>query len=292
MSLKVTVVGLGIMGAGMARQLLQKGFEVTVWNRDASKARALGAAGARVASSPADAAGDADLVIAMLAQDDASRAVWFGADGNSGALGAMRAGAIAMESSTLTVGWVRELAAAAATRGVGFLDAPVTGSKMQAESGALSFLVGGPTELLERARPALTAMGSSITHVGPSGSGALVKLINNFLCGVQVASLAEALAMAERSGLDSRQVAHVLSTGSPGSPLVRMVAQRMVDRAYAPNFFVPLMAKDLAYAQAEFARAGLPLESAGVARKPFVAAAAAGLAESDIASIIELLRAR
>src|SRR4051794_11074288 len=132
MSLKVTVVGLGIMGAGMARQLLQKEFEVTVWNRDPSKARSLGAAGARVASSPADAAGDADLVIAMLAQDDASRAVWFGADGNSGALGAMRAGAIAMESSTLTVGWVRELAAVAATRNVGFLDAPVTGSKMQA----------------------------------------------------------------------------------------------------------------------------------------------------------------
>lgn len=289
MTLKVTVLGLGIMGAGMAGQLVQKGFAVTVWNRDTAKSRALAAAGARVASSAAEAASDADLVMAMLAQDDASRAVWLGA---SGALAAMRPGAIAMESSTLTVGWVRELGAAAAARGLGFLDAPVTGSKAQAESGALSFLVGGPAELLERVRPALAAMGSNIAHVGPSGSGALVKLINNFLCGVQVASLAEALSMAERSGLDSRQVAQILGAGSPGSPLVRMIGQRMVDCAYEPNFLVPLMAKDLTYAQAEFARAGLPLESAVVARKPFLAAADRGLGERDIASIIELLRQR
>ena len=286
MTLKVAVLGLGIMGAGMAGQLLKKGFAVTVWNRDAVKAQPLVAAGARGAATPAGAVRDADLAIAMLAQDDASRAVWLGQDG---ALAALAPGAIALESSTLTVEWVKELAAAAQARGVGFLDAPVTGSKVQAESGALSFLVGGSAELLERVRPALSAMGNNITHVGSSGSGALVKLINNFLCGVQVASLGEALAMAERSGLDTRQVAQVLSNGSPGSPLVRIIAQRMVDRDYRPNFFVPLMAKDLTYAQQTFARAGLPLESALVARKPFLAAGDAGFAESDIASIFELL---
>jgi len=117
-----------------------------------------------------------------------------------------------------------------------------------------------------------------------------MKLINNFLCGVQVASLAEAMSMAERSGLDARQAAAVLGAGSPGSPLVRMVAQRMLDRAYEPNFYVPLMAKDLAYAQQAFSRAGIELESAEVARKSFLAAERAGLGEKDIASIIELLR--
>jgi 3-hydroxyisobutyrate dehydrogenase len=285
--MKVSVLGLGIMGAGMAGQLVAKGFEIAVWNRNPAKSARFEKLGARVATTPSDAASDADLVIAMLADDDASRSVWLGTDG---ALASMRHEAIAIESSTLTIDWVRELAAAAQSRGIGFLDAPVTGSKVQAESGMLAFLVGGPAELLERARPAFTAMSGSIAHLGPAGSGATMKLINNFLCGVQVASLAEAMAMAERSGLDVRQAAAVLGAGSPGSPLVKIVAQRMLDRAYEPNFFVPLMAKDLAYARQAFARAGIELQSADVAREPFLAAERAGFGEKDIASIIELLR--
>ncbi len=271
----------------MARQLVAKGFDVTVWNRDTAKTAALASAGARVAATPAAAASGADLVLAMLANDDASRNVWLGSEG---ALGAMRTDAVAIESSTLTVDWIRELAAAAKARGVGFLDAPVTGSKAQAESGALSFLVGGSAEVLERVRPALAAMGGTVNHLGPTGSGSMMKLINNFLCGVQVASLAEAIAMAERSGLDPRQAAAVLSAGSPGSPLVKMVAQRMLDRAYQPNFFIPLMAKDLSYARQAFAQAGIELASADVARAHFVAAERAGMGHMDIAAIVELLR--
>jgi 3-hydroxyisobutyrate dehydrogenase len=285
--MKVSVLGLGIMGAGMARQLIAKGFSVAVWNRDAAKTAPLADAGARVAASPADAARGADIVLAMLANDDASRAVWLG---ESGALAAMTSGSVAIESSTLTVDWVRELAATAAQRGVDFLDAPVTGSKVQAESGALSFLVGGSEEVLQRARPALAAMSGAITHLGAAGSGAMMKLINNFLCGVQVASLAEAVAMAEKSGLDVRQATGVLAAGSPGSPLVKMVAQRMLDRAYAPNFFVPLMAKDLQYARQQFAQTGIELKSADAARERFVAADRAGFGQQDIASIVELLR--
>lgn len=285
--MKVTVLGLGIMGAGMARQLARKGFDLTVWNRDAAKAAPLTAAGARIAASAADAARDADVVFAMLADDQASRSVWLGGEG---ALAAMRAGAIAIESSTLTVEWIRELAAAAHSRGMGFLDAPVTGSKAQAESGALSFLVGGPAELLERVRPVLAAMSGNIAHLGPCGSGSLMKLINNFLCGVQVASLAEAIAMAERSGLDVRQAAAVLGAGSPGSPLVKMVGQRMVDRDYRPNFYIPLMAKDLSYARNAFASAGIELASADAARERFVAAERDGRGREDIAAIVELLR--
>jgi 3-hydroxyisobutyrate dehydrogenase len=127
-------------------------------------------------------------------------------------------------------------------------------------------------------------------HLGQAGSGALMKLINNFLCGVQVASLAEAIAMAERGGLDVQQAAAVLAGGAPGSPLVKMLAQRMLDRAYEPNFFIPLMAKDLSYAHQTFARAGIELRSAEAARARFVEAELAGLDRMDIAAVVEPLR--
>jgi 3-hydroxyisobutyrate dehydrogenase len=283
----VAVLGLGIMGAGMARRLLDAGYDVTVWNRSPAKAEPLVAAGATAASTPAEAAAGADLVVAMLADDAASRAAWLG---ESGALGAMAEGAIAIESSTLSAGWVRELAAEAAERGVGVLDAPVTGSKVQANEGTLKFLVGGEEGVLARAKPVLAAMGSEAIHLGPTGAGATYKLVNNFLCGVQVASLAEAFAMLERSGLDVPRAIEMLGAGAPGSPILKMVAQRMVDEAYAPNFLVPLMAKDLAYAIATFAEADIALPSAEAAKARFDAAAAAGFAESDIAAVVAPLR--
>ncbi len=285
--MKVAVLGLGIMGSGMARQLLAAGFEVAVWNRSADKAQPLADEGARIAASPADAGNGAAIVIAMLADDAVSRAVWTGEDG---ALAAMHEGAIALDSSTLTSGWVIELAALAEARGVRFLEAPVTGSRDQAAQGALRFLVGGAAAVLEAARPVLDAMGSATVHLGPVGSGATVKLANNFLCGVQAASLAEALALFEKRGLNVEQAVSVLTEGAPASPLLKAVARRMLDRAYDPHFFVPLMAKDLSYAGEALAEAGIPSAIAEAARKRFLDAAAAGHGEQDIASIIEPLR--
>jgi len=285
--MKVAVLGLGIMGSGMARQLLAAGFEVAVWNRSADKARPLADEGARIAASPADAGNGAAVVIAMLADDAVSRAVWTGEDG---ALAAMHEGAIALDSSTLTGGWVTELAALAEARGVRFLEAPVTGSRDQAAQGALRFLVGGAADVLEAARPVLDAMGSATVNLGPVGSGATVKLANNFLCGVQAASLAEALALFEKRGLNVEQAVSVLTEGAPASPLLKAVSRRMLDRAYDPHFFVPLMAKDLSYAGQALAEAGIPSAIAEAARKRFLDAAAAGHGEQDIASIIEPLR--
>jgi 3-hydroxyisobutyrate dehydrogenase len=287
MTPKVSVLGLGIMGAGMARQLISKGFDVTVWNRSSAGTSSFAGTRARIAATVAEAGRDADIVIAMLANDEASRSVWLGP---GGALAAMHAQAIAIESSTLSVDWVLELAASAQAHALGFLDAPVTGSKAQAESGTLAFLVGGEAKVLERARFALQAMSGNIAHLGPTGNGAIMKLINNFLCGVQIASLAEALAMAERSGLDARQAVTLLSTGAPGSPLVKALAQRMIERAYEPHFLVSLMAKDLSYARQAFAGVGIDLASADAARERFVAADRSGFGERDIASIVELLR--
>jgi 3-hydroxyisobutyrate dehydrogenase len=284
---RIAFLGLGIMGAAMARRLLDRGFELTVWNRNAARAASLVSAGARLATTPADAARGAEAVIAMLADDQASREVWLG---NAGALAAMESGALGIDSSTLTVDWMRELGAAASARGVHFLDAPVTGSKKQAEEGVLNFLVGGEASQVERASALFATMGRGHVRVGAAGSGALLKLINNFMCGVQIASLAEALVMAERSGLDTQAVAQVLSNGSPGSPLVKMLAERMVTRDYTPNFLLPLMIKDLDYAIATFAGRGIDLRDAQAARERFMAAAEAGYQDQDMASVIELLR--
>ncbi|QJU58548.1 NAD(P)-dependent oxidoreductase [Sphingomonas sp. AP4-R1] len=287
-ALKVAVLGLGIMGGGMARSLLAAGFETAVWNRSPEKADALAAIGARKAETPADAARGADIVIAMLADDDASRRAWLAeADG---ALAAMQDGAIAIEASTLTTGWVHALKERMDAREMDFLDAPVTGSRQQSAEGKLRFLVGGDPAALERAAPAFAAMGSEAVHLGPTGSGATLKLVNNFLCGVQVASLAEAIAMIERSGLDVRRSVEILAGGAAGSPLVGALSARMLDRSYEPHFLVPLMAKDLAYAHATFAEAGIDLPSAVAARARFDTAADAGHHDSDIAAIIEPLR--
>lgn len=284
---RIAFLGLGIMGAPMARRLLEHGLHVTVWNRNSVRAAPLVEAGARLAESPAQAASGAEAVIAMLSDDEASRTVWLGQEG---ALSAMQRGTLAIDSGTLTVEWMRELAAAAAARDIGFLDAPLTGSKKQAEEGALNFLVGGAVRDVERARGLFSVMGRGHVHVGPAGSGAMLKLINNFMCGVQVASLAEAIAMAERSGIDVKLAGDVLAAGSPGSPLVKMVAPRMVARDYTPNFLVPLMVKDLTYVIETFSNAGIELADARAARERFRTAADAGYEQQDIASVVEIFR--
>jgi len=194
------------------------------------------------------------------------------------------------DCSTLTVGWVRELAAAAAAHGVEFLDAPVTGSKSQSAAGELNFIVGGSGAALEKIRPVLAAMGRSVTHLGPTGSGALVKLINNFVCGVQVASIAEALALIERSGLDRTKALSVLLDGAPGSPLVKTMVARMTAPDYTPNFQLRLMAKDLAYALEAGAARGQPLASAAAAHATFQAAIAAGDGDKDMSAVVEQFR--
>ncbi|HEX3730253.1 MAG TPA: NAD(P)-dependent oxidoreductase, partial [Opitutaceae bacterium] len=184
----VAFLGLGIMGSSMAARLAAAGFPLAVYNRNPAKAAALQAAGARIAATPAEAAAGAQFVLSMLADDAASRAVWLG---ENGALRGAGPGAILVESSTITVDWIREFSAAAQAKGLELLDAPVTGSKVHAAAGELNFLVGGSAAALERARPVLASMSKSITHLGPAGSGSRMKLINNFLCGVHAASLAE-----------------------------------------------------------------------------------------------------
>jgi len=285
---RVGFLGLGIMGSGMARRLLANGFPLSVYNRNAKKAEGFTEAGARVATSPREAATSANVIVCMVADDSASRAMWLG---ENGALAAAAPGTICIDSSTVTVGWAHELAEAVAAKKCEFIDTPVTGSKTQAASGELNFLVGGDTATLEKARPVLAAMSKTITHIGPVGSGALIKLINNFVCGVQIIAIAEAVAMIERSGLDRARALEVLTQGAPGSPLVKSVSGRMTAADYTPNFLLRLMAKDLKYSLEEAAKLSLHLTTAAAALDTFQKAIAAGYGEKDIAASVELLRA-
>jgi 3-hydroxyisobutyrate dehydrogenase len=284
---RIAFLGLGIMGSGMARRLLTNGFPLAVFNRNADKSKPFAAEGAQVATSPRDAASRAQVIISIVADDNASRSLWLG---DNGALAAAAAGTVCIECSTVTVGWVKELGAAATARGCEFLDAPVTGSKTHAAAGELNFLVGGDSATLKKAHPVLSVMSRSIVHLGPTGSGALLKLINNFVCGVQVASLAEAMAMIERSGLDRARALEVLTAGAPGSPLVKTVATRMTISDYAPNFLLRLMAKDLGYAVKEGGELSVNLATAACALGIFKQAMASGHGDQDISAVIEQFR--
>jgi len=284
---KVAILGLGIMGGGMASRLLDEQFSIAVFNRSLEKAAALGQRGAKVCASPGEAAAGADVVISMLADDEGSCDVWLSEEG---ALGGVHRGATLIESSTVSPRWVRQLASAAASRGCDLLDAPVTGSKPQAASGQLLFLVGGAEAALERARPVLAALSRDIVHLGPVGSGALVKLINNFVCGVQVVAIAEALSLIERTHLNVEKALSVLTEGAPGSPLVKVLSKRMTSRDFTPNFILKLMEKDLKYAMDEARTHALTLSTATAAFHVMRKADEAGLGDKDFSAVIELLR--
>jgi 3-hydroxyisobutyrate dehydrogenase len=285
--MSVALLGLGTMGSGMATNLVKAGFPLAVYNRTAAKAEGLAALGARVATTPADAAKGAQVILSILADDAASRETWTGADG---ALAAAQKDAVLIESSTVSPAWVAELGGLATARGLDLLDAPVTGSRIQAEGCQLIFLVGGSETALTRATPVLQAMSKEIVHLGPSGSGAKMKLLNNFLCGVQIASLAEGIAWLEHSGLDRDKALSILKNGAPGSPLLANISARMTARDYTVNFLLKLMAKDLDYAYAAAAESGVDLTTAANASALFERAIAAGYSEEDMSSVVEPLR--
>jgi 3-hydroxyisobutyrate dehydrogenase len=282
------ILGLGVMGAGMAANLLKANVPLAVWNRTRAKAEPFAARGARVAASPREAARGAEVVVAMVGDDAASREVWLG---EAGALAALDRGAVLVECSTLSVDWVRELAAAAAARGAALLDAPVGGSKDAAEEGRLVLFVGGEAAALERARPVLEPISQRIVHLGPSGSGAMMKLVNNLMAAVQAAALAEGLVLAERAGLDMTKVVPALINGGPGSPVVKGKAARMANRDYADTqFALRWMHKDTTYALRAADAHGVPMPVLAAAREVYRAARSLGHDEDDFSAVVEAVR--
>jgi 3-hydroxyisobutyrate dehydrogenase-like beta-hydroxyacid dehydrogenase len=286
----VAFLGTGAMGAGMARSLRRAGHAVVAWHRDAAKARALAADGVTVAPSPAAAARGVEAAFAMVADDEASSRVWLAPDG---ALAALPAGAFAIECSTVSHGHVAALAAAAASRGLRYLDCPVNGGPSVAAQGGLTLLVGAPEASLEAARPLLGAIGTSIIRFGEIGAGTAFKLVNNLLGAVHVASLAEAVALAARAGLDREALVRALENGPCASPHVKRLAAAMVeDRAPAtPGLAIGLREKDARYALA-MAR-GLGAGAAvGEAAYAWYAQAKPGLGGEDDARLVRLVRER
>jgi 3-hydroxyisobutyrate dehydrogenase len=186
------------------------------------------------------------------------------------------------------VGWVKELADAALRCGCEFLDAPVTGTKPHAASGELTFLVGGPLDVLESVRAVLSVMSREVIHLGPHGSGAMMKLINNFVCGVQAASFAEGLAMVHAAGLDQAKAVRILTQGAPGSGIVKRIATQLSGEGGDPNFTVRLMAKDLAYAVQEAAGKGIRLQTAASALEIFKKALEAGHGDEDFSAVTKV----
>lgn len=273
------------MGGGMARNAIKAGFPVTVYNRTIEKAKAI--EGATIAKTPREAAAGADVIVSMLADDNASRALWLGPDG---AISGAARGAVLVECSTVTVEWVNELAAAAQKAGCELIDAPVTGSKVHAAAGELNFIVGGSEAALEKARPVLKAMSKTITHLGPIGSGALLKLINNFVCGVQLTAYAEALAWVERAGLDRARALPIMTDGAPGSPLVKTMSTRMTTPDFTPNFVLKLLAKDMRYAIKEAGQYSINLVTAPAALELMERAIKEGFGDKDMSAVVEPLR--
>ena len=284
---KISFNGLGAMGSGMARCLLNAGLDLTVYNRTPGPTEQFRDTSARIVANPAEGAQDADIVITMVSDDRASREVWTGSEG---AMRAASPGTLLIDSSTITPQCARELAARAEQAGCLFLDAPVTGSRPEAQNGKLQFLVGGRADALQRAQPVLKHMSRAVRHLGNNGAGATMKLINNFLCGVQAASLAEALAWVESSELNRADAVAVLTGGAPGSPLVKALAERMTQQAADVNFRLKLMAKDLSYAQNEAKQVGVELSTATSALQRFQSAIDQGLGDCDIAALLKYLR--
>lgn len=285
---KVALLGLGVMGAGMAQNLLKAGFSLDVYNRTRSKAEPLAERGARIADSPRAAVEGASVIIAMVGDDDASRAVWLGDDG---ALAGAPGDAVLVECSTLSLAWVRELAGLALARGLAFIDSPVTGSKEAAEAGELRMLVGGDAGALERARPALEAVSQRIIHFGPSGAGATMKLVNNLMGAVQIAVLSEGLVLAERAGLDMEQAVALIINGAPGSPMVKGKAARIANHDYDnTQFALKWMHKDATYALRAAEELGVPAPTLAAAREVYAKARDMGFGEADFAAVVEAVR--
>lgn len=286
---KIALLGTGIMGAGMAHNLLKAGYNVTVWNRTAEKTEPLVQAGATRADTPALAVYNADVIITIVGDDDSSRQVWLGPEGVLA--GQPAANAIAIESTTISLGWVNTLHQAVKEAGLHFVDSPVTGGRGGAEGGTLTLLVGAEDDVLARARPVLDAYSQKIIHFGPPGAGTAYKLIVNMIGAVHATALGEGILMAEKAGLNMERVVEGLTSGAVASPLVKAFAQRMVDNDHDfVHFSARWMHKDAAYAVQMARDVGQAIPMSSVAAQVYQMALSQGLGEKNVSAVVEALR--
>lgn len=267
----VGFIGLGIMGAPMARNLLAAGHTVIAWNRSPGPLDALAEHGAERAESPSDLAARADVVISCVTASADVEAVLLGVEGQPGAIDGVRAGSVVIDMSTISPAVTRAVAARFAERDVAYLDAPISGGEQGAVGGTLSIMVGGPAEALERVRPVLEAMGSRITHCGPTGAGQTVKLCNQIAVVLNNLAMAEALIFCERSGVDPAVMLEAITAGAAGSWQLSNLGPKIVERDFAPGFKVGLQQKDLRLALEAADELRVPLAGTSLVHQLFAA---------------------
>jgi 3-hydroxyisobutyrate dehydrogenase-like beta-hydroxyacid dehydrogenase len=242
---KIGFIGLGLMGKPMALNLVKANFAVKVWNRTASRADELLAAGAKLAGSPREVAANADLLITIVSDPPALEEVLWGANG---AMQSLRRGSIYMDSSTVSPDLARKIAAACTERAVRFLDAPVTGGDWGAKKGELIFMAGGDAATLAETEPVLKVLGKKWFHLGENGAGQTIKLAMNLILALQVDALAEALALVTAAGLPGEKLVEVMQSSMARSGVLDVKSQNLLKGEYTPSFPLRLMHKDLTLA--------------------------------------------
>jgi len=282
----IAFLGLGAMGSRMAAKLIEAGHAVTVWNRNSALASPLVALGAIQSETPCAAAREADFVISMLRDNEASQSVW--CNPINGAILGLKANAIAIECSTLSVEWVRALSQTCADKNIVFLDAPVAGSRPQAEASQLIFFVGGEKQSFEKALPIFNLMGSTSHYAGLSGAGASIKLAVNSLFGIQLSTIAELIGLFNVTGIDANQAIDIITSTPVCSPATKLAARAMLAKSFSPMFPIELVRKDFSYAVATAQAYGTELPLTHAAENIFQTAIKKGFGEDNITGISQL----
>jgi len=290
---RIGFIGVGTMGLPMATNLLKKGFAVTAYDLNAAAVQAAVAAGMTAAASAAEAVAGADIVITMLPSSPHVESAYLG---DGGVVNAARKGTLCVDMSTIDPAASRRVAAAAAERGVRFVDAPVSGGTPRATDGTLAIMVGASPEDFQAALPALQAMGANVFHVGPVGSGEVAKLCNNLIAGVAAVAVSEAFRIAEGFGVDPKVVTDVIAKSSGNTwlmehmhPVPGLVARAASTNGYAPGFMTDLMCKDVGLAVDAARALRIPVFVAPAAQQVYRLASSHGLGRRDFTSVYTFL---
>jgi 3-hydroxyisobutyrate dehydrogenase len=280
----VGFIGLGIMGSRQAANLRRAGFELTVYNRTRERADAWAAEhGAQVADTPRALAERSDIVITMVVNGEQVEALLLGEDG---ALAGARPGALFVDMSTIAPKDARRLGSVLKERGHGFVDAPVTGSAPKAQDGTLTIMAGGDDEDMARAMPLFEAMGELIVHVGEGGRGQEVKVISNAVAAVNCATLAQALVVGSRQGVDLEKLLQIMAGGAANSQMLALKGKPMLAHDFEPLFKLDHMLKDVLFCLEEAHAHGGAFPFAGLAAELYSAAAGRGLGDRDFAAVL------
>ncbi len=283
---RVGFIGLGIMGAPMAANLLKAGFAVTVWNRSPSRTQPLLEAGAEGADSPAAVAAASEVTLSCVTNSGDVEEV---ALGPGGVVEGAKPGSVYVDCSTIAPATARKVAEALGRREVAMLDAPVSGGDIGARAGTLAIMVGGEAEVFERCLPVFEAMGKTIVHVGPNGAGQVVKLCNQVAGGLNLLAAAEAIGLARRAGVDPEKMLQVVSAGAAGSWMLSNLAPRAVRGDFAPGFMVDLMQKDLRLVLDEAHETHTPLPGTALVSQLFQGIQAEGRGTEGTQALVDVI---